>query len=110
MEHGKSIKPGIHYHIRWSNSSVDWKPFPKREDAIELAGQIRKPSESYMIVEGDSDCERCKAFKSGGKNGITNRSQAITRFDPRRGFEREVGILRQLTLPYAGDKVSHANP
>jgi hypothetical protein len=63
MEDGRSIKTEIHYHICWSDSSVDWKPFPKKEDAIELAGLIRRPNESYMIVERDSDCERCKAFR-----------------------------------------------
>ena len=67
MEDGRSSKPEIHYHIQWSDSSVDWKPFPKKEDAIELARRIRKPNESYMIVERDGDCERCKAFKSEGK-------------------------------------------
>jgi len=67
MEHSRSNKSEIHYHIRWSNSLLDWKPFPKKEEAIELAGRIRKPNESYMIVERDSECEKCKAFKSEGK-------------------------------------------
>jgi hypothetical protein len=47
MEHSRSNKSEIHYHIRWSNSLLDWKPFPKKEEAIELAGGIRKPNESY---------------------------------------------------------------
>ena len=65
MEHRGPIKSGIHYHIRWSDSSLDWKPFPTKEDATEVAGQIKKPNESYTIVERDNECERCKTFKSG---------------------------------------------
>ena len=57
------MEAGIHYHICWSDSSVDWKPFPTREDATELAKTIKKPNESYIIVERDGDCERCKEFK-----------------------------------------------
>jgi hypothetical protein len=57
------MKSGIHYHIRWSNSSLDWKPFLKEGDASELAGKIKRPNESYIIVERDNDCERCKEFE-----------------------------------------------
>jgi hypothetical protein len=60
MEHGGSI----HYHIRWSDSSLDWKPFPMKEEAATMAEQIKKPNESYTIVECDDKCERCKALKS----------------------------------------------
>ena len=64
MEHSESIKSGIHYHIRWSDSSLDWKPFPTKEEATILAGQIKKLNESFTIVERDGECERCKMFKS----------------------------------------------
>lgn len=64
MEHSGLIKSEIHYHIRWSDSSIDWKPFPTKEEATERAGQIKKPNESYIIVERNDDCERCKLFKS----------------------------------------------
>ena len=59
----KTMKSGIHYHIRWSNASVDWKPFLTEGDATELAGKIKKPNESYIIVERDNACERCKEFE-----------------------------------------------
>jgi len=52
----------IHYHICWSDSTLDWKRFATKEEAIELAGQIKRPNESYMIVERDGECKRCKAF------------------------------------------------
>ena len=64
MEHSGLIKSQIHYHIRWSNSSIDWKPFPTKEEASQQARQIKKPNESYTIVERDDECERCKVFKS----------------------------------------------
>ena len=53
-----------HYHICWSDSSLDWKPFPTKEDALELARLITKPNETFVIVERDHNCERCKEFKS----------------------------------------------
>jgi hypothetical protein len=38
MEDRESIKSGIHYHIRWSDSSLDWNPFSTEEEATILAG------------------------------------------------------------------------
>jgi hypothetical protein len=64
MEHIGSIESGIHYHIRWSDSSLDWKPFPTKEEAKILAGEIKKRNESFVIVERDDECERCKMFES----------------------------------------------
>jgi hypothetical protein len=67
MEHGAFTVSGIHYHIRWirsSDSSLDWKPFPTKEEAVKLAGQIKRPHESYVIEERDNKCERCQAFHS----------------------------------------------
>jgi hypothetical protein len=65
MEHIRSIKSGIHYHIRWSSdSSLDWKSFPTEEEATKLAETITKPNESYIIVERGDECERCKMFKA----------------------------------------------
>ena len=53
----------IHYHIQWSDSSLDWKRFPTYEEATEQARQIKKPNENYKIVERDEGCERCKLFQ-----------------------------------------------
>jgi len=63
MEHGGRMKSEIHYHIRWSDSSTDWKPFAKKEEATELARQIKKPNENYIIIECDDECELCEMFK-----------------------------------------------
>jgi len=57
---GTSIKSHIHYHILWSDSKLDWKPFATKEEAEDLAATIKKPGESYGIVERGQDCERCK--------------------------------------------------
>ena len=63
MERSEFINSEIHYHIRWSDSSLDWKPFATEEEAKSLAGNIKKPNEAYVIVKRDSECERCKEFK-----------------------------------------------
>jgi len=54
---------GIHYHIRWLDSSLDWKPFPTKEGATNLAEKIKRGNERYIIVERHGECERCKEFK-----------------------------------------------
>jgi len=64
MVHSEPFKLGIHYHIRWSDSSLDWKPCSTQEEATKLAGQIKKPTESYTIEECDDKCERCRRLKS----------------------------------------------
>jgi hypothetical protein len=56
-----------HYHIRWSDSSLDWKAFPTKEAATKLAALIKKRDESYSIEEFDYECERCRAFLSQSK-------------------------------------------
>jgi hypothetical protein len=54
----------IHYHIQWSShASLDWKPFPTREEAIKLAEKLKFRDETYTIVTRDGDCERCNAVE-----------------------------------------------
>ena len=60
----ESNRSAIHYHIRWSDSSLDWKPFPTEEEATTLASLVKKPNESFSVVERDDECERCKVFRS----------------------------------------------
>jgi len=46
------MKLGSHYHIRWSlDASLDWKPFRTKQEAMKVAEQIKKPSESYTAVK-----------------------------------------------------------
>ena len=35
-----SSKSKTHYRIRWSDSSLDWKPFPTEEEASQMAEWI----------------------------------------------------------------------
>jgi hypothetical protein len=67
MDQSESSRSAIHYHIRWSDSSFDWQPFPTEEEATILAGQINKRNESFTVVECDDECERCKMFRSKSK-------------------------------------------
>jgi hypothetical protein len=63
-----SIKSGMHYHILWSGSALDWKPFPTKEEALKLGGAIKKRNETFTVLENDGECERCKAFRSKAKS------------------------------------------
>lgn len=54
-----------HFHIRWSDSNVDWKAFSTSEEAQEIAESIKKKGESYSIEEYDGECEPCRAFEHG---------------------------------------------
>ena len=62
-----AMKSQTHYHIRWSDSSLDWKPCETKEEATKLAGLINKRHESYAIEEFDEECQRCKALRSKSK-------------------------------------------
>ena len=64
MEGSGLTKSAIHYHVRWSSDPyLDWKSLSTREEAVKLAMRIKKPNESYIVVERDDKCERCKEFK-----------------------------------------------
>jgi hypothetical protein len=54
----------IHYHIRWSNSELDWEPFCTREEAEVSALDLVLLDESYIIQEFDETCSECSALKS----------------------------------------------
>jgi len=59
------VKSATHYHIQWSSGLfLDWKPFPTKEEATDLAKAIKQPNETYIIAERDDECERCKEFKA----------------------------------------------
>src|SRR4051794_39868785 len=60
----RPINSDVHYHILWSNSTVDWKPFTTREEAEQFAESINPLKEVYTAVERGADCERCRAFKA----------------------------------------------
>jgi hypothetical protein len=58
-----------HYHIRWSNSTLDWEAFSTSEEAEAQAQQLVRLGESYIILQADGDCQRCSSLPhlSGAK-------------------------------------------
>ena len=48
-----------HYHIRWSNSNVDWQAFRTKDEAVAEAERLKRLDENYNIEERDVNCERC---------------------------------------------------
>ena len=52
----------IHYHIRWSNSQLDWEQFSTRDEAEASAQDLALPDESYIIQEFDGTCSECAAL------------------------------------------------
>jgi GAF domain-containing protein len=51
-----------HYHIRWSNSKLDWEAFRTTEEAQAQAEQLVRLGESYVIEQVDGDCPRCSSL------------------------------------------------
>lgn len=49
----------IHFHIRWSDSKLDWEAFQTREEATESAKELVLPGETYIVEEFDGSCPRC---------------------------------------------------
>jgi hypothetical protein len=50
----------MHYHIRWSDSKLDWERFRTREEAEQAARRLARPGESFTLehVE-DETCMPC---------------------------------------------------
>jgi len=51
----------MHYHIRWSDSKLDWERFSTREAAEHTATQLARPGERFTLehVE-DETCIQCQ--------------------------------------------------
>jgi len=49
----------IHYHIRWSDSKLDWEAFRSQQEAETEAKQLVRAGESYTIEQFDGKCPRC---------------------------------------------------
>lgn len=48
-----------HYHIRWSNTKLDWEPFKTEAEAQIRAKELVRPGETYTIEQLDGDCPQC---------------------------------------------------
>ena len=43
----------MHYHIRWSDSELDWKRFSTRQEAEQAARQLARPGETFTLEHVD---------------------------------------------------------
>ena len=55
----------MHYHIRWSDSKLDWKRFSTSEEAERAAGRLVRLGETFTIEHvDDKTCMPClKTYK-----------------------------------------------
>jgi len=51
----------VHYHIRWSDSKIDWQVFTTSEEAQVEAVRLVRPGETYTIDEFGDECPQCRA-------------------------------------------------
>jgi hypothetical protein len=56
------ISPATHYHIRWSQLTLDWERFDTREEAEERAIQLVLEGEYYTIDAFDGTCAHCGTY------------------------------------------------
>lgn len=59
----------MHYHIRWSDSKLDWERFSTRQEADQAARQLARPGETFTLEHvDDKTCTQClKTYKRVGK-------------------------------------------
>ena len=54
----------MHYHIRWSDSKLDWECFSTRQEAERAAGQLVRPGETFALEHLDDEtCMQCLKFR-----------------------------------------------
>lgn len=50
----------MHYHIRWSDSKLDWERFSTPQEAERAAKQLVRPGETFTVEHVDDDtCVLC---------------------------------------------------
>lgn len=50
----------VHFHVRWSDSTLDWKAFETSEEARTHAEELVLSGETYVIEEFDPTFPRCR--------------------------------------------------
>ena len=79
LEYFRHLSSGLrgcaHYHIRWSNCTLDWEPFPTLEEAKAQAEQLVRLGETYTVEQFDADCSRCSSLPHIVKVRPTSRDQ-----------------------------------
>jgi len=53
-----------HYHIRWTDSKIDWQAFLTKDEAVVEAERLKRVNENYSIQEHDGNCERCQGLNA----------------------------------------------
>ncbi|MGH9574148.1 MAG: hypothetical protein ACRD40_11540 [Candidatus Acidiferrales bacterium] len=50
----------MHYHIRWSDSKLDWERFNTRQEAEQAARQLTRSDETFTLEQvDDGTCMQC---------------------------------------------------
>jgi|HubBroStandDraft_2_1064218.scaffolds.fasta_scaffold441970_1 hypothetical protein len=65
------MSPQTHFHIRWSQLTLDGERFATREKAEERAIQLVLEGEFYTIEAFEGTCARCGAYDSNIPRGRT---------------------------------------
>ena len=60
----------VHYHIRWSDSKIDWQVFNTSEEAQVEAATLVRPGETYTIDEFGDECPKCHAALSPKRGSV----------------------------------------
>ena len=50
---------GIHYHIRWADSHLDWQAFASPAEANASAEKLARTGEAFTVERFDGNCSRC---------------------------------------------------
>lgn len=54
----------MHYHIRWSDSKLDWERFSTRQEAEQVARQLARPRETFTLeYVDDKTCMQCLTIR-----------------------------------------------
>jgi len=67
----------MHYHIRWSDSKVDWQAFGSPAEANASAEKLARPGETYAVEKFEDICWRCAQFMEAYRQMRTQREKAF---------------------------------
>jgi hypothetical protein len=64
------MREDMHYHIRWSDSKLDWQRFSTRQEAEQAVRRLARPGETFTLEHfDDKTCMQCRNF---GKRVLAN--------------------------------------
>jgi hypothetical protein len=67
----------MHYHIRWSDTKVDWQAFGSPAEADASAENLARPGETYTVEKFEGTCWRCAQFMEAYRQMRTQRENRI---------------------------------